>query len=264
MSWFSGLRSRRRAPDEGFFSSGIDKRRVPQHVAIIMDGNGRWAERRGLPRLVGHRAGAASIRAVVEAAPEIGIQYLTLYTFSLENWRRPTDEVSGLMALFEEMLEKELDELHRKQVRILTIGDIKKLYPSTRATFDEAVKRTAANTGLTLVIALSYSGRQEIVAVVKELAGAVAGGRLDLEAIDEELVAEHLSTRSIPDPELIIRTSGELRLSNFLLWQTAYSEFWVTEVLWPDFRRRHLLQAVYEYQQRQRRFGGLVKKESDQ
>lgn len=229
---------------------------VPKHVAIIMDGNGRWAQRRGLPRIAGHRAGAKAIREVVEAAPDLGIEYVTLYTFSAENWRRPKDEVTGLMRLFKEMLENELDGLHRNNVRLMTIGAIDDIDRTTREEFVKAVKKTSGNTGLKLVIALNYGGRDDILAAINKIVQesedeTKAGG------LTEEDVSLALSTADIPDPELIIRTSGELRLSNFLIWESAYSEFWVTDVLWPDFSRQNLIDAIFDFQQRDRRFGGV-------
>jgi len=234
----------------------IDPDSVPKHVAIIMDGNGRWAQRRGLPRIAGHRAGAKAIREVVETATRIGIDYITLYTFSAENWRRPKDEVTGLMKLFKEMLESELDQLHRNNVKLLTIGDLQGIAPTTRDEFAKAVAKTKDNTGLKLVVALNYGGRGDILAAIDKLMKRSVSGQGD-EPLEEESVARALSTAGIPDPELIIRTSGELRLSNFLIWESAYSEFWVTDILWPDFTRRHLISAVYDYQHRERRFGGI-------
>lgn len=251
-SLLSKLRNRLRPPRHRF--EDIDPKSVPKHIAIIMDGNGRWAQRRGLPRIAGHRAGAKAIREVVELAPLLGIEFITLYTFSAENWRRPKDEVTGLMKLFKEMLENELDQLHKNNVRLMTIGSLNEIDPTTREAFVKAVETTKNNTGLKLVVALNYGGRADILAAVDRLRAAAAAEAAPLVESD---VSAALSTVGIPDPELIIRTSGELRLSNFLIWESAYSEFWVTETLWPDFNRGHLINAVYDYQHRERRFGGV-------
>lgn len=232
---------------------------VPAHIAIVMDGNGRWAAKRGLPRIAGHRAGAKAIRDTIEGCVEAGVRYLTIYTFSTENWRRPAREVKGLMALFREVLEREIDELDRQGVRIVPIGRLAELPDSTRSAFEESARRTAANERLTLVVAVNYGARQEIADAAAGIAGEVAAGRLDPADVTEEVVARHLYTAAagIPDPELVIRTSGELRLSNFLLFQLAYAELWVTKTLWPDFRRRHLFRAILDYRGRARRFGGV-------
>lgn len=229
----------------------------PRHLAIIMDGNGRWAKSKGLPRAAGHRAGAETLRAIVEACVEVGIDYLTVYAFSTENWKRPSDEVNALMGLLVEYIEKELDELKRNGIKIKTIGNIYGLPSSAVARVEKAEKETAHNQKLVLQIALNYGGRKEILDAVKNIAGEVAAGKLTAETIDQETLEEHLYTAGIPDPDLLIRTAGELRLSNFLLWQSAYTEFWFTEVFWPDFTAQHLYQAIYDYQYRQRRFGGL-------
>jgi undecaprenyl diphosphate synthase len=226
---------------------------VPSHIAIVMDGNGRWAAKRGLPRVMGHRAGAKAVREAITAAAAAGVSYLTLYTFSTENWNRSTEEVGALMGLFAEMLEREIDELDRQQVRLLTIGELGELPQATRRAFEDGIARTAANKGLSLVIAVNYGGRQEIVRAARLLAEE----GIDPAAIDEGVFAAHLWTHPIPDPELLIRTSGEYRLSNFLLFQAAYSELWITRTLWPDFRRRHLYKAVLDFRARQRRFGGV-------
>lgn len=234
----------------------FDASNVPAHVAIIMDGNGRWAQKRGLPRLAGHQAGAKAVREAIAAAIEIGVQYLTIYSFSSENWRRPEDEVSGLMRLFVEVLERELVNLERMHVRVKVIGDLSQLPENTRDAFKRCVARTADNTGMTLVVALNYGSRIDIVSAVRSIADRAATGELSPAEIDEALVADSLQTSGIPDPDLLIRTSGEMRVSNFLLWEIAYSELWVTPVLWPDFSRTDLLRATIEYQKRQRRFGG--------
>jgi undecaprenyl diphosphate synthase len=234
----------------------FDPARAPTHVAVIMDGNGRWASRRALPRLAGHSAGAKAVRESIAAAIELGLSYLTIYSFSSENWSRPRDEVSGLMSLFVEVLERELTNLQRMHVKVVVIGAMGELPGATREAFDRVVAKTAANEGLTLVVALNYGARIEIVEAARSLARDVALGVLDPEAIDEELFSSRLFTAGIPDPDLLIRTSGEMRVSNFLLWQIAYSELWVTSTLWPDFGRADLLRAVVEYEKRERRYGG--------
>lgn len=234
----------------------LDSSKVPTHIAVIMDGNGRWASKRGLPRLAGHRAGAKAVREAIAASIELGVSFLTIYSFSSENWSRPQDEVSGLMGLFVEVLERELANLERMKVRVRVIGGLDALPSSTRAAFQRCVDRTAENNGLTLVVALNYGGRSDITAAVRSLADDVAAGRIEPSSIDEEAVSSRLSTAGCPDPDLVIRTSGELRVSNFLLWEIAYSELWVTDTLWPDFSRTDLLGAVVDYQKRQRRFGG--------
>lgn len=234
----------------------LDPGRVPRHVAIIMDGNGRWATRHGLPRLAGHRAGAKALRETILAATELGIGYLTVYSFSSENWRRPRDEVSGLMRLFVEVLERELDSLQRTNVRLRVLGRPEGMPDATLASFRRAEQRTAANDGLVLIVALNYGGRQELADAARALALDAAAGRLDPDSIDETALGAHLYLPDVPDPELVIRTSGELRVSNFLLWQIAYSELWITAVLWPDFSRHDLLRAVVDFQRRDRRFGG--------
>jgi undecaprenyl diphosphate synthase len=221
-----------------------------------MDGNGRWAQKRGLPRLAGHRAGAQAVREAIAASIELGIEYLTIYSFSSENWSRSRDEVSGLMSLFVEVLERELANLERMRVRVVVIGDMDGLPKPTAAAFQRCVERTTDSDGLTLVVALNYGGRVDIVNAVRSIAGRAAAGDLALDAIDETTVAGELSTAGIPDPDLLIRTSGEMRVSNFLLWEIAYSEFWVTDTLWPDFSRDDLLAAVVDFQSRTRRFGG--------
>lgn len=230
---------------------------LPQHVAIIMDGNGRWAKQRALPRAAGHREGVKSVRSIVEAAGELGVEFLTLYTFSKENWQRPVMEVSMLMKLLVSSLKGEIDELNEKNVRLNTIGDLNDLPPFAREELSKGMERTKNNTGLKLNLALSYGGRSEIVAAVKEVARRVRDGELYLEDIDGEVFSDALYTRNIPDPDLLIRTSGEMRVSNFLLWQIAYSEIWITPVLWPDFRKEHLLAAIKDFQGRNRRFGGV-------
>ena len=234
----------------------LDWSNVPAHVAIIMDGNGRWAARRGLPRAAGHRAGAKAIRESIAAAIELGVRYLTIYSFSSENWTRPEEEVSGLMSLFVEVLKIELENLQRMDVRVRVIGDIDAMPPATAAAFRDAIDATRDNGTLDLVVALNYGGRDEILRAARSLAAEAAAGVIDPSAIDESSISMHLYTAGLPDPDLVVRTSGEMRISNFLLWQIAYSELYVTSVLWPDFKRGDLLRAVIDYQRRERRFGG--------
>ncbi len=234
----------------------LDIHRIPRHVAIIMDGNGRWAAKRGLPRLAGHRAGAKAVREAIAASIELGVDYLTIYSFSSENWSRPSDEVFGLMRLFVEVLERELANLERMHVRVLVIGDLDAVPTDTAEAFRRCMRRTAKNDGLTLVVALNYGGRAEIVEAARSLAADVGEKRMAPEDIDDAAFASRLATAGCPDPDLVIRTSGELRVSNFLLWQIAYSELWVTSVLWPDFGKTDLLKAVVDYQRRSRRYGG--------
>jgi undecaprenyl diphosphate synthase len=227
----------------------------PQHVAIIMDGNGRWAKQRALPRAAGHREGVKSVRSVVEAAGELGVEFLTLYTFSKENWQRPAMEVSMLMKLLVTSLRSEIDEMMEKNVRLNTLGDLNDLPPFVREELIDGMERTKHNTGLKLNLALSYGGRSEIVAAVKEVARRVRDGELYLEDIDEEIFSDSLYTQNIPDPDLLIRTSGEQRISNFLLWQLAYSELYITRTYWPDFRKEEFCGALINYIYRERRFG---------
>lgn len=230
-------------------------RAVPRHVAVIMDGNGRWAVQRGLPRVAGHEEGAESVREIVRACGELGVEALTLYSFSTENWGRPEDEVEALMALLARYLEGESDELMRTSVRLRGIGELNRLPGAVRMLLDEVSALTAGNNGLQLTLALSYGSRAEMVDAVRRIASEVRDGRLDAEAIDERVIGERLYTAGIPDPDLLIRTSGEMRLSNFLLWQVAYAEIYVTDVPWPDFRRAELQKALAAYAARERRFG---------
>lgn len=232
-------------------------REVPRHVAIIMDGNGRWAKQRGFPRLAGHRAGIESVREVIRAASEIGIRYLTLYTFSRENWKRPLDEVRGLMSLLKRLVRRETLELKRNNVRLKVIGRIHELPEDVQAELRWAMEETRENTGLTVYLALSYSGRAEVVDAIRKLAQEVQNGNLRPEAITEEVFRGFLYDPELPDPDLLIRTSGEMRISNFLLWQLAYTEIYITPTLWPDFRREEFLRAIEDYQRRERRFGGV-------
>ena len=237
--------------------------RLPRHIAIIMDGNGRWAKKRLMPRTMGHRAGMTALKRVVKACAEVGISYLTVFAFSTENWRRPFEEVDYLMDLLVEYLSRELMELHDNNVKINILGDIGILPERCTVEMDRAVKTTAANTGLVFNIALNYGGRHEILTTVKKLAAGVAAGQIDIEDITEDLFAGQLFTAGIPDPDLLIRTAGEMRISNFLLWQIAYTEIWVTDRLWPDFRKEDLLAAISDYQRRDRRYGGLSKQDKD-
>lgn len=249
-------RSRRSGPAEPQLSSDVAAN-LPTHVAIIMDGNGRWAKSRGLPRVEGHRVGAESVRAVVRAAAELGIKFLTMYAFSVENWNRPKDEVDMLMKYLERFLRKEVGELSRNNVRLEVIGQLWRLPESVQAQLKKTQELLSKNNGLTLILALSYGARTEIVEATRSLAAKVRSGVLEPEEITERLFSEHLYTRNCPDPDLLIRTSGELRLSNFLLWQISYAEFVVTPVLWPDFRKAEFYAALEEYGCRHRRFGGL-------
>ena len=233
----------------------IRRRPVPEHIAIIMDGNGRWARRRGLPRLMGHRAGRRSVREAVEGCVELGVKVLTLYTFSLENWERTPREVAGLMRILEQVLDDEKDDLRRNNVQLRTIGRLDLLPKHSRDKLAATRKFLGESTGMILVLALSYGGRAEIVDAARRIVEADREHRIPLAKIDEDFFRHRLDTNGLPDPDLLIRTSGELRISNFLLWQAAYSEFWVTDTLWPDFRRKHLYQAVYDFQHRSRRFG---------
>jgi undecaprenyl diphosphate synthase len=231
--------------------------RLPAHVAIIMDGNGRWAAQRHLPRVEGHRAGIESVRDTVECAARLGIQVLTLYAFSVENWKRPAAEVSTLMGLLKHYLRLELDTLLRNDIRFQVLGRMEDLPADVQKELQRGIERTRNSKGMVFNIALNYSGRAEIKDAVQQLLADVVANGKDPESITEETISRHLYTAGQPDPDLLIRTSGELRISNFLLWQIAYAEIWVTEVLWPDFRRRHLLQAIADYQKRHRRYGGI-------
>lgn len=228
---------------------------IPGHIAIIMDGNGRWARKKQLPRVEGHREGINSVREVVKACGELNVRYLTLYTFSTENWNRPRGEVSALMRLLLDTVRAEVDELNKNNVRLMTIGNLDDLPLAARRGMENAINTLKNNTGLTLNLALSYSSRKEITEAVKSIARKVQSGKISLEQIDEKLFSRHLYTASIPDPDLLIRTSGELRISNFLLWQLAYTEIYVTDILWPDFRQKEFYGAIEAYQNRERRFG---------
>ncbi len=237
----------------------IDFQRIPCHVAIIMDGNGRWARKRGLPRVAGHRAGVNSLKETIRIADELGVKYLTLYTFSTENWKRPSREVRFLMKLPEEYLSRELEELRAKNVCIKLMGEANGLPEHTRRAVEEAVIKTEENTGLTVNFAMNYGSRDEVIRAVKKISRLVSEGSLKEEDINEDTISAFLYSGGQPDPDLLIRPSGEQRLSNFLLWQLAYTEFWFTSTYWPDFKKEHFLQAVVDFQKRNRRFGGLTK-----
>jgi undecaprenyl diphosphate synthase len=226
---------------------------VPQHIAVIMDGNGRWARKRGLPRVAGHRAGTENIRAIVSEADRLGVRFLTLYAFSTENWNRPSLEVQGLMQILGDFIDRETVNLHEQHVRLRHLGRLEGLSPRLAEKVRYAVELTSGNNGLTLAIAFNYGGRADIVDAVRAM---VAAG-ISPEQVDERCVGNYLSTHGMPDPDLVVRTSGERRLSNFLIWQAAYSEYWFTPVLWPDFRPEHLHEAISEFGRRERRFGGL-------
>jgi len=233
----------------------IDPNKLPNHIAIIMDGNGRWAKLRGKHRVFGHQQGVVSVRETAEAAAEVGIKYLTLYAFSTENWKRPATEVEALMELLVETIHQETKTLMDNDIRLRAIGELNTLDPQCREALVEAIENTASNKRMDLVLALSYSGRWEITEVVKNIALQVKNGNLNPKQIDQQLIGNFLTTAGIPDPELLIRTSGEFRVSNFLLWQLAYTEMYFTSKLWPDFRKEDLYEAIIDYQQRERRFG---------
>lgn len=233
----------------------IDPINIPKHIAVIMDGNGRWAQQQGHERLYGHNYGVESVREVLKAAKELKVNYLTLYAFSTENWNRPKEEVEGLMDLLIRTIAGEVDELNSKGIRLLTIGDTEGLPEGCRNELKKAIEITSHNTDTSLILALNYSARWEIINATKNIAQRIKNGEIDLDAIDDKMFDDALTTAGIPDPELLIRTSGENRVSNFLLWQIAYSEFYFTDVLWPDFKKEDLYKAVLDYQSRERRFG---------
>lgn len=240
---------------ESHLLAQIDLERLPQHIAVIMDGNGRWAKKRRLPRIAGHRAGIRAVRQAVEACARLGVPYLTLYAFSVENWKRPHTEVQLLMALLREYLKKEIGELNKQNISLGVIGRITELPKPVQRDLENAIEKTGRSTGMRLTLALNYGSRAELVDAVRGLTAQIKhNGNA---TIDEETLSRHLYTKDLPDPDLLIRTSGEMRLSNFLLWQAAYSEIWVTETLWPDFDQKHLFQAIIDYQKRERRYGGL-------
>ena len=237
------------------FKEHIDFNNLPQHIAVIMDGNGRWAKRKGAMRIFGHRNAVQAVRDVTEGCGELGVKYLTLYAFSTENWSRPKEEIDGLMELLVSTLKQEIKTLMENQVKLVTIGDTGNLPPNCQENLAWAIDKTKNNSGLKLILALSYSGRWEIVQAIKAITSEVQSGKLKPEELNERLIENYLQTSGIPDPELLIRTSGELRISNFLLWQIAYTELYITPTLWPDFRKEHLYEAIWSYQQRERRFG---------
>lgn len=233
----------------------IDVNRIPRHVAIIMDGNGRWAKSKGLDRIFGHREGVDSVDKVMEAASDLGVKYITLYAFSTENWNRPDAEVNALMEILSEALKKYIEKISKNNVRLMVIGDKSRLSKVTLSNLSEAEKMTEMNTGLTMVLAISYSSRWEILEATKRIALEVKEGALDVADIDEQLFSNHLATAGVPDPDLLVRTSGELRISNFLMWQLSYSELYFTPVSWPDFKKEQFFEAIIDYQKRERRFG---------
>lgn len=235
----------------------VDLKRLPRHVAIIMDGNGRWAQKKKKPRLFGHKAGADSVRNIVEVCREIGIEYLTLYAFSSENWKRPPEEVTGLMNILKRYLEGELPRMQKNGIRLMSIGNHKRLPDSVRESLHRVIEATSGNSKLTLNLALSYGSRDELVRAVKKISSLCVEGKLNSDSISDQMVCEHLDTCGIPDPDLLIRTGGEARLSNFLLWQLSYAEICFTDVMWPDFRKEVFLQTLSDYQSRERRFGRI-------
>lgn len=237
------------------FKEHIDLSRVPSHIAIIMDGNGRWAKKKGAMRIFGHRNAVKAVREVTEGAGELGVKFLTLYAFSTENWSRPKEEVDGLMELLVNTLKDEIKSLMENKVKLITIGDTSHLPEACQNNLAWAMDKTKENTGLTVILALSYSGRWEITQAVKAVAEEIKAGKLNPSDVNETVIENHLQTSGIPDPELLIRTSGEMRVSNFLLWQIAYTELYITPTLWPDFRKENLFEAVWSFQQRERRFG---------
>ena len=233
----------------------IDKNRLPRHVAIIMDGNGRWAKAKGKDRSFGHQEGVVSVRKIMDAVTQLGLKYLTLYTFSTENWNRPEEEVQALMSLLVSAIHRETPDMMKKNVRLTAIGDLSRLREDAYNTLQECIDMTSANTGTTLVLALSYSSRWEITRAARQLAQEVLEQKINPNDITKAMVSDHLTTKNIPDPDLLIRTGGEKRISNFLLWQLSYAEFFFTDVFWPDFREEELYEAILYYQQRERRFG---------
>jgi undecaprenyl diphosphate synthase len=237
------------------YKEHIDPHNIPRHVAVIMDGNGRWAKRKGAMRIFGHRNAIQAVRDVTESCGELGVKYLTLYAFSTENWNRPKAEVDGLMELLVNTIKAEVGTLTENRVKLTTIGETSHLPKSCQENLAWAMDKTKDHDGLTLILALSYSGRSEIMRAVKSLAADVQNGKLKAEEVNEKHFENYLQTSGIPDPELLIRTSGEMRISNFLLWQIAYTELYITPTLWPDFRKEHLYEAIWSYQQRERRFG---------
>jgi undecaprenyl diphosphate synthase len=244
-------------PIKDIEDSIINKNNIPKHIAIIMDGNGRWAKVHSLPRIAGHKEGIISVRAITKICGDIGVKHLSLYTFSSENWRRPKNEVKALMRLLLLTIRREIKDLNKNNVRLTTIGNIGDLPDDARKGMEEGLKITEKNSGLNLILALSYGGRQEILKMVQSIARKALNGEIEPEKISEDNIVNELDTAKIPDPELLIRTGGELRISNFLLWQIAYSEIYVTDIYWPEFREKELLDAVAEFQVRERRFGHI-------
>lgn len=235
----------------------IDKNNIPKHIAIIMDGNGRWAKKRFLPRTFGHKAGVETIREIVKECSSIGVEYLTLYAFSTENWKRPKDEVSALMNLLVQYLKKEIKELHENNVVFNTIGDISYLPSVAAKEIEKSKELTKYNTGLTLTLALNYGSRHDIKNAIVNILEDYKNEKIGIDDVDEEFIRNYLSTKSLPDPDILVRPSGEYRISNFLLWEIAYSEFWFSDIYWPDFRKENLHKLILDYQNRERRFGGL-------
>lgn len=248
------LKKKKKNDDTEFI---LDMSKIPQHIAIIMDGNGRWAKQRNLPRTLGHKAGVEAIRNVVKECNSLGVKYLTLYAFSTENWKRPAEEVNALMKLLVEYLKMEFNELNSNGVVINSIGDLSKLPLICQKELEIAYENSKNNKGLILNLALNYGGRNEIIGAMKNIYSEIKAGKISESDLNESLIANHLYTKGIPDPEIIIRPSGEQRLSNFLLWQSAYSEFWYSDIYWPDFGAKELQHAIYDYQKRDRRFGGV-------
>lgn len=249
------MSNKEKTPDELLQAQLKKSGEIPTHIAIIMDGNGRWAKSRGLPRFAGHREGVESVRDIVEAASQVGVKFLTLYTFSTENWKRPVEEVSILMRLLLKNLKERVDELDENDIKLTCIGDMNSLPKEVQKQLAGDIERTKNNKRMTLNLALSYSGRWELLEAFKSINRSIQQKELLIEEISEETISNHLTTKNIPDPDLIIRTSGEFRLSNFLIWQTAYSEYVISNVFWPDFRRRELYEAISNFQKRERRFG---------
>lgn len=228
---------------------------IPEHIAIIMDGNGRWAKKRGLPRAAGHKKGVDTVKEITENCADLGVKYLTLYTFSTENWNRPKDEVSTLMRLLLKSLRERVSELNKNNIRLTTIGDIASLPYAVQNELREAIEKTKNNDKMTLNLALSYSGRWELIEAIKSIGKLISQNKLAVDEINEKCLKEHLTTKNIPDPDLLIRTSGEFRVSNFLLWQIAYTEFYISDMFWPDFNKQHLIEAIKSFQNRERRYG---------
>jgi undecaprenyl diphosphate synthase len=243
--------------EEDLKSKILKKGNLPRHIAIIMDGNGRWARKRGLPRIAGHRAGVKTVKRIVEAASGLKISILTLFTFSIENWQRPREEVSAIMNLLYQTTKRELTELEKNNVKLITTGNIEELSSTRKEILKKATQRTKDNTGLVLNLALNYSGRSEILDAIRKISADICSGVIKPEELDEGLFSSYLYTKGLPDPDLLIRTSGEMRISNFMLWQTSYTELYITPVLWPDFSTNDFYQAIWAYQNRQRRFGKI-------